>query len=57
MDHDRRQKAEQEVEPEIAEPPPGIDRPDNAIAVYIPIHAVLLHDRLGGPESSRQRCS
>lgn len=57
MDYDRRQEAEQEVEPEIAEPPPGINRPDDAIAVRIPIHAVLLHDRLEGPESSRQRCN
>lgn len=48
MDHDHRQEAEQEVEPEIAESPPGVDRPNDTIAVHIPIHAVLLHDRLRG---------
>lgn len=48
MDHDCRQEAEQEVEPEIAESSPGVDQPNDTITVHIPIYAVLLHDRLKG---------
>ena len=48
MNHDRREEAEQEIEPEIAESAPCVNRPNDAIAVPIPIHAMLLHDGLKG---------